>query len=1471
MPTVDRYHQYEVLRREDGSLWELGRGAMGITYKAYDTNLRFPVALKVINSTYLESDTARQRFLREARAAAALRHPNVASVFNLGIDQENYFYVMEFIDGETLEACVKRKGPLKPVEALNIALQVSRALAVAAKQQLVHRDLKPTNLMLVDQEEELTVKVIDFGLAKVAKDLGEDSGTLTMGGFVGTPHFASPEQVEEGDVDIRSDIYSLGATLYFVLSGQSPFSGSIGQIMSQHLYKPLPMEPLASLPTCVATLVQQMMEKDRNARPQTAQELQKAILACLDEIRGSPSTSVPKSVQSLAASETLDLTFASGQPLATGVTLARTYKLVEELLESPYGRKFLADDLRHNRRVNILVLSPEFLADGSSLSALQEAVGLLRKAPHKMLREVYSLETFSDCSFLVEEYLSGTSLLELLRRRGALTAPEVSRLLSLLAPVADHANRCGLKHVELTLSGIYLVERPSTRSGISTDVFRRPLTAWEALDAKVDAIDFSFSPEHTGTWAGMATRTQGATEQGPRGSYVHLLSLLAYELLGGPRARLTATGQYTPVATLTREGNAVLRRGVIDEFPTAGELSRELAATVGTTPSLSLRPESEDRVALEDNHRLPPPKAPVDGPVKEKSKIPAWLWASALGVIALVGIAIYLFSALRPVHEIASLSIRTEPPGASFLLDGKPPQVPPNTFTHVPFGSHQLSASLNNYEPIKQDIQIRGGMNPEIRLQLTPIQEIAALSVQTEPPGASILLDGKPPQAPPNKFTHVPLGTHRLSATLDNYEPVTQEIQVRSGMAPEIRLQLKPIQEIAALSVQTEPPGASILLDGKPPQAPPNKFTHVPLGTHRLSATLDNYEPVTQDIQVRSGMAPEIRLQLKPIQEIAALSVQTEPSGASILLDGKPPQVPPNTFTHVPFGPHQLSAVLEDYEPLKQEIQIHKGMSPELRLQLKPTEEIAALSFQTEPPGASILLDGKPPQAAPNTFTHVPFGTHQVSASLENYEPMKEDIQIRKGMNPEVHLRLKQIEEIAALSIQSEPVGASILLDGAPPQQPPGTFTHVHFGKHQLTASLPGYEPFTQDLQISQGMDPTIPVKLQRRPVEVAALSIQSEPAGASILLDGAPPQQSPGTFTHVHFGKHQLSAFLDGYEPVTQDIQASEGMDPSVLVKLPQSDEASPQYLSAYVRFVRSLRALGSPNIEQHLQRLDRVIDALRTKSPPLSRDEFRLSYKESVLDAADFDIPSAILLLGEKENDREAMRWFLRAVELNKDSYAMMKIGRLYLKKKTPEENEKGFEWLNKAYAAPTPNLEAGAFLGECYLTGRGTKQDPQKAREIIMQLANQNVIPAMVLAGSLSQDDADDKEAEAERSSETLRQSLTGQANNLYREARQWWEKSAEKGDYNALAHLGRLYEKGLDGYEKNEKEAEKRYKEGSLHGNALSKLYYAQFLIEKKPGRLNEAKQMMSEAATLGLPTAIKWCEENHVPFTKNNGE
>ena len=133
MPKTQSFDHYEVLTREDGSPFELGRGAMGITYKAFDTSLRVNVALKVINAAYLQSEIARQRFVREARAAAQLRHPNVASVFHLGMSGDAYFYAMEFVDGETVESLIKRGGPVDPALALRITLQVTRALGAAAK------------------------------------------------------------------------------------------------------------------------------------------------------------------------------------------------------------------------------------------------------------------------------------------------------------------------------------------------------------------------------------------------------------------------------------------------------------------------------------------------------------------------------------------------------------------------------------------------------------------------------------------------------------------------------------------------------------------------------------------------------------------------------------------------------------------------------------------------------------------------------------------------------------------------------------------------------------------------------------------------------------------------------------------------------------------------------------------------------------------------------------------------------------------------------------------------------------------------------------------------------------------------------------------------------------------------------------------------------------------------------------------
>src|ERR1700726_510351 len=178
-----RFEHYELIRGADGKPFELGRGAMGVTYKAFDVDLHCPVTLKVISERYLGDESARLRFLREARAAASVRHPNVASVFHLGRTGGNYFYAMEFVEGETLEHLVNRSGRLDSKLALEIATQVATGLAAGHKQKLVHRDIKPSNIMVNVQEgNAVTVKIIDLGLAKPAPEAQPTEAAISTPG-----------------------------------------------------------------------------------------------------------------------------------------------------------------------------------------------------------------------------------------------------------------------------------------------------------------------------------------------------------------------------------------------------------------------------------------------------------------------------------------------------------------------------------------------------------------------------------------------------------------------------------------------------------------------------------------------------------------------------------------------------------------------------------------------------------------------------------------------------------------------------------------------------------------------------------------------------------------------------------------------------------------------------------------------------------------------------------------------------------------------------------------------------------------------------------------------------------------------------------------------------------------------------------------------------------------------------------------
>jgi serine/threonine protein kinase/Tfp pilus assembly protein PilF len=306
-----RFGVYEIDCHADGSPCELGRGAMGVTYRATDTSLQRKVALKIIKMDIAQrSADARERFVREARAAAALRHENIAVIHQFGMRLETgqYFYAMELIEGETLEERVRRAGPLGARTTVGIAKQVTSALAAAEKQGLVHRDLKPANLMLVNTDPKImesdqarskrnriralrksgipVVKIIDFGLAK-AFHSATDPKSLTHDRFVGTPAFASPEQLEHSALDVRSDIYSLGETLWFALTGKTPFTGrTLSEIHRAQKSNLLPVKQLkaARVPFRLRSLLGSMLAFEPASRPGT-KELTARLQRCSQEAR----------------------------------------------------------------------------------------------------------------------------------------------------------------------------------------------------------------------------------------------------------------------------------------------------------------------------------------------------------------------------------------------------------------------------------------------------------------------------------------------------------------------------------------------------------------------------------------------------------------------------------------------------------------------------------------------------------------------------------------------------------------------------------------------------------------------------------------------------------------------------------------------------------------------------------------------------------------------------------------------------------------------------------------------------------------------------------------------------------------------------------------------------------------------------------------------------------------------------------
>ena len=254
--------RYEVLE-------EIARGGMGIVYKARDTVLGRVVAFKVLGENLRDNETAVKYFLREARAAAALSHPNIVTVYDAGEQANEYYMAMEFVEGTTLKELIRRKGALPEEQVRYIAVHCCRALHYAHSKGLVHRDIKSGNVMITRDK---SLKIMDFGLAKFVREYQKDHTQQ-----VGTPFYMSPEQIIGGDIDHRADLYRLGCTIYECATGTVPFfKGDLGY-HHVHTKPPSPRSVNPGLSKSLEKLILRMLEKDPADRFQSAKEIIEAV------------------------------------------------------------------------------------------------------------------------------------------------------------------------------------------------------------------------------------------------------------------------------------------------------------------------------------------------------------------------------------------------------------------------------------------------------------------------------------------------------------------------------------------------------------------------------------------------------------------------------------------------------------------------------------------------------------------------------------------------------------------------------------------------------------------------------------------------------------------------------------------------------------------------------------------------------------------------------------------------------------------------------------------------------------------------------------------------------------------------------------------------------------------------------------------------------------------------------------------
>jgi len=972
MTNTDSFQHFRILQRPDGTPWELGRGAMGITYKASDTNLRYDVALKVINAQLITSDSIKQRFIREARSAAQLSHPNVARVFHLGETEAGFFYAMEYVDGETVERRVQRTGPIRLDLSLRIVRQVTRALIAAERQRLVHRDIKPSNIMLVhsDDDEHIQVKVIDFGLAKSIVGTADLSGAITVGGFVGTPHFASPEQLKEQSVDLRSDIYSLGATLWFMVTGQPPFRGSIAEVIYDHMAVPPSEEMLRQMPPSVADLLRKMLAKSPQARFQSPLELSQTLDQLLKEVESMAAmTSVAfPPIQSTGTPESC---------FSTGQIVANRYEVRQRWTADP--SVFQAVDLKNQQTVALRVFLPKQLP----ISEVREAQNLyfLRDIRHPNLVEIQNVEQHENILVVVSEWIHGFTLLELLRVRRELSWPEVQVLVRPFASVLDFlTDRQELKGV-IKLRKTIVAFSPETAD--VENLQPNLLSSWPTYSVKADTLDLCTDLQPAEPTETLVVGSNLVFSDHP----IRQLATMLYELLGGaqnPSGSGAGVSRVAPLPKLTENGNTVLRRALLDPdyFPSAvdffAELERfnrrdfqsEAIKYAVDTPGLAVTPHAPQAISKElsaaqvPSATTPTPRSPAPSETLQKPQPSRPPRKSARGPIAFVlsalvaaGLGFFGFKLYErfssgvtsPGPENGFFSVSSTPLGATVRWQGRELGKTPLVKYALPPGDQTIELDMDSFVTRPIEFSVKNGGAVDLGV-VTLTKESGAIKLASTPAGVAFQILGPDRKTlsgeTPASLENLQVGKYQIILSRPGWPDYSETVEVTAKNPIEINHNFHGTD----VTLSSDPPGASIFLGN-------NKLGETPLTVNlpaeplEITSRFGQLAPVIQNINPDPQWVTAVQFK----HSYGILAITSDRSDAQAFVDGNEIARPP-TQVLLPPGNHKVMLVAANAPDKTHSISLAEGQRLDLHVEFTSANNVSSPSPTPISTPAAVLI-----------------------------------------------------------------------------------------------------------------------------------------------------------------------------------------------------------------------------------------------------------------------------------------------------------------------------------------------------------------------------------------------------------------------------------------------------------------------------------------------------------------------------------